>query len=411
MKLEKLKNKKILILGLGEEGTDALDFIKIKYPKQIVAVADRNNKIKKNKKVIYYTGENYLNKINEYDIIIKSPGIHLSKIKPFIKKNNIITSVTDIFLNNCRGLVIGVTGTKGKSSTCSLIYEILKSEKYKVNLIGNIGKPVLKYLINNDPQQIYIYELSSFQLALTNKSPDISIVLNIFKDHLDYHSSFNEYLECKKNIFKFQKQDDFLIYNKKDKTVRKMIEKAKSQKIPFTPDNNNIELFNVIGDLFRIDDSVVEKKIKKVKALPHRMEFLGKYNNIYFYNDSAATIPEATIKAINSLNNEINTIIIGGVDKGFNFNKLVKSILKSKIENVIYFPETGITIKNKIEKETNKIKTFIAKDMKQAVMIAFKKTKKNRICLLSPAASSFNMFKNSKERGNLFKKYVKNEEK
>ncbi len=408
MKLDQLKNKRILILGLGKEGIDALKFFKKKFPTNLIAGADKNEKIKnKVTRVKYYLGNKYLDSIKNYDVVIKSPGIPLHVIKPLIKKNQHITSSTDIFLNNCQGLVIGVTGTKGKSTICTTIHNILKSGGYKSNLIGNIGKPTLKHLLKNDPSEIYVYELSSFQLAVATKSPDIAIILNIFKDHLDHHRNFKEYINSKGRIFKFQKKSDFLIYNRKDKIVRNLAKKAESQKISFTLENNNSELFKIIGDLFQISDRETREGIGKTKPLPHRMEFVGKCQNIFFYNDSAATIPEATIKAIGKLNPRIDTIIVGGLDKGFNLSELIKSISKSNIKNIVYFPDTGITISQEISRK----ELFPAQNMKSAVSIAFQKTKKGKICLLSPGAASFNMFKNYKERGNYFKKYVKNEEK
>ncbi len=322
-----------------------------------------------------------------------------------MSKKQTLTSPSDIFLNNCQGLIVGITGTKGKSTVSSLIYNILKSEKIDVSLIGNIGKPALEYLLLNKETKVYVYELSSFQLATITKSPDIAVILNIYKDHLDYHKNFQEYLKAKERIFKFQTKNNFLIYNKHDKVVSKMISKAKSTKIGFNHDKNNLEIFEIIGKMFQIPKDKIKKEIKNFKNLAHRKEYIGKKKGILFYNDSASTIPEATILAIKETKN-IDTLIIGGVDKGFDLKKLSDEISKSKIKNLIYFPETGIKIAVKIAVKNKKINLIPSYSMKQAVSMAFKKTSKNKACLLSPGASSFNMFKNSKERGNLFKNYV-----
>jgi UDP-N-acetylmuramoyl-L-alanine---L-glutamate ligase len=398
MKLKELKNKKILIVGLAKEGTDALKFLKKTFPKQLIHGADKKV-VKKMPGVKYYSGEDYLKEINRYDVIVKSPGIPLSSVLTRKK----ITSASDIFLNNCQGLVIGVTGTKGKSTTSSLIHKILEKAGFKASLIGNIGKTVLNHLTTNDPSRIYVYELSSFQLSTVTKSPEISIFLNLYKDHLDYHQNFQEYLDAKKRIFKFQKKNDFLLYNKDDSLVRKTAKEACSIKMPFSLKNN--ELYQLIGFLFQIPEELIASEIKNFKPLEHRLEFIGKYKGISFYDDSSATIPEATINAINILGDSVYTLIVGGVNKGFNLNKLVSKIKESKIKKVICFPETG----NEIARKLPDKKTFLVSDMKKAVSLAYQETKKNKICLLSPGASSFNLFKNAKERGLLFKKYVKNE--
>jgi UDP-N-acetylmuramoyl-L-alanine---L-glutamate ligase len=396
MKLKELKNKKILIVGLGKEGTDALKFFKKLYPKQSVAVTDEKMSNKKN----------YLKDIKKYDVIVKSPGIPLHSIKPLVNRKTIITSPSDIFLNNCQGLIIGVTGTKGKSTTCSLIHRILRKNKFKAELIGNIGKPVLGHLFKNDPDKIYVYELSSFQLATVSKSPQISIMLNLFKDHLDHHKDFQEYANAKKRIFQFQTKNDFLLYNNKDTKIKNLIKQAQSIKIPFSPINDNQQLFEIIGQLLQIPQKSIESEFEKKLILPHRLEFVGKHKKISFYNDSAATIPEATIRAIEKLSPNIDTIIVGGVNKGFDSQNLIKKIEQSGIKKLIHFPETGTVIAKKI---SSKIKTFPAENMKQAVSIAYQQTKENKICLLSPGASSFNMFKNYKQRGDLYRRYVKNE--
>lgn len=419
MKIEDLKNKKILILGFGKEGSDTLQFLRVKFPGKKIGVADKNKNIdlKKDKFINFHLGENYLDYIKNYEVIIKSPGISINLINPYISKNQIITSQADLFLSNTKGLVIGITGTKGKSTTSTLIYKILKLKKIKVFLIGNIGKPALSYLLKDKPDKVYVYELSSFQLETINKPPQIAIILNFFKDHLDQHKNINEYFNAKKKITISQNENDFLIFNSKDSEVKKMVLRSNAQKIPFDPNKNKLELKNflniyteplfIIAKMFGIKKDEVIAEIKKFKPLTHRLEYVGKYKEITFYNDSAATIPEATISAIKKLGKDLDSIIVGGVDKGFDLKELSKEIINSNIKNVILFPETGKKIKNEIIKSKKKINIFESDNMKKAVEICFRETKKGKTCLLSPAASSFNMFTNYKQRGELFKKYVK----
>jgi UDP-N-acetylmuramoyl-L-alanine---L-glutamate ligase len=407
MKIKDLKNKKILILGYGQEGLDSLKFIKKIFPEKTVGIADKNIKIKNNlKKINYHLGENYLDSIKKYDVIIKSPGIPVHLVEKLITKKQILTSCSDLFLNNVQGIVIGITGTKGKSSTSNLIYKILKSNNFNSFLIGNIGSPSLSHLLKDKKENVYVYEFSSFQLDGITKSPNIAVILNIYRDHLDHHLDFQEYMDAKKRIIDFQKKDDFVFYNEKDALVKKIVKNSKSEKIPFNPEKDYFDLVKKVSKLFKVPDKIINKEIKKIESLPHRIELIGKKNKIIFYNDSSATIPEATIVAIKKLK-KVNTLIVGGVNKGFNYNRLVQEIISCKVENVIYFPETGIEIAKKLRKKDKKINLFPAFSMKEAVLIAAKKTKKEKICLLSPASSSFNMFKNYKERGDLFKKYVK----
>ncbi len=461
----KLINKKILILGFGREGKDTFKFLRKIFPKKVLGIGDRDKNVKCQmlnvKTVKWHLGENYLKAVKDYDVIIKSSGIPPKIITSFITKKQKITSQTEIFFENCPGKIIGVAGTKGKSTTASLIYQVLKkrlkvhpvkfaSQTFnKVNLIGNIGKPVLNFLFKAKPNNIYVYELSSFQLMNLKKSPHIAVLLNTFPDHLDYHKIFNEYVQANANITKYQTKKDFLIYNSQDKLVKKIVKKSKAKKIPI-PTNygfiihpvkcrkaailskrelsngagiriplkgkynlQNIMAAVTVGKIFGISNNDIKKTIEKFKSLSHRLEYIGKYRGIKFYNDSASTIPETTIAALDALGNNVETIFLGGSDKGLDFKNLAKSILKSKIKSVILFPSNGKKIWQEITKTargraSDKLpKSFFVNNMLRAVRMAYQHTDKGKICLLSTAAASFGLFRDYKERGNLFKKYVK----
>lgn len=421
MKLKNLKNKKILILGFGEEGKDTFKFLRNKFPEQRIGIADLKKKKLPKGGVDFYFGNRYLQSIKNYDVIVKSPGIPMKVVRPFIVKKSIITSQADIFLNNVKGKVIGITGTKGKSTTSSLIFKILLSQGIKASLIGNIGEPALKHLLDDNLKKVYVYELSSFQLETVTKSPQIAIMLNLFKDHLDHHENMYKYQDAKNKItkFQFQTKKDIFIFNLKDNAAVAMARKSKAKKIPFNPESNpfNIrkditiyfEVLLIIAKIFKIPRKKIIKVIKEFQPLPHRLEYLGKFKEINFYNDSAATIPEATISAIKKIGKNLDTIIVGGVDKGFDLKNLSLKIIESPIRNVLLFPKTGEIIEKEILKKIKReINIFHTKNMKEAVSISYKLTKKGMVCLLAPAASSFNIFKDYKERGELFKKYVKN---
>ncbi|MBZ9569441.1 UDP-N-acetylmuramoyl-L-alanine--D-glutamate ligase [Patescibacteria group bacterium] len=441
---DKLKNKRILILGFGREGVDNFKFLRKLFPKKILGVGDRlklselsnqaKTVIKSDKKVKLHLGENYLKSLKNYDVIIKSPGVSPKILKPFLKKGQKITSQTEIFLENCPGKIIGVTGTKGKSTTASLIYKILKEAGIQAHLVGNIGRPVLSLLFSATKKDAYVYELSSHQLFNLKKSPQIAVFLNVFPEHLDYYKNFREYVRAKANITRYQTKKDYLIFNSRDKIVRKIAEKSKARKIPISPTNyefkritkkikkipligkfnlQNVMAAIMVGKIFGVSEKDIAKAIKKFKPLPHRLEFVGRFSGIRFYNDSLSTIPEATIAAIDTLEKNLQTIILGGFDRGRNFKKLAKKILNSNIKTVILFPDTGKRIWRQIQKSArgptygNKLKCFFVDNMKEAVKFCYQNTKKGKICLLSPAAASFNLFKNYRERGNLFKREVK----
>ncbi|MDP4007126.1 MAG: UDP-N-acetylmuramoyl-L-alanine--D-glutamate ligase [bacterium] len=397
MRIQDLKGKKILILGFGREGKDTLLFLQKHFPKKKVGIADQNQ------------GSGYLKKIKDYDVIIKSPGVPNWKIAPFLKKKQVVTSQTDIFFSECPGTIIGVTGTKGKSTTASMIYDVLKSGGVRAHLLGNIGEPVLSHLAKARPEDVFVYELSSFQLENLKKSPHIAVLLNVYPEHLDHHQSHAKYAWAKARIAMYQTPTDFLIYNQDSKVVSTIAKLSKAQKLPFKSKTRpglvlaSAEPARIIGRLFGIPKQKIERAIKNFKPLEHRLEKVGEWKGITFYNDSLATIPEATIAALDALGSNVHTLIAGGYDRGLDMKKLGERIKKSEIKTLILFPTTGAKI---LQSMKNPPQSFFAKDMKQAVRLAYLHTPKKKICLLSPAASSFNMFKDYKDRGEQFKKWV-----
>jgi UDP-N-acetylmuramoylalanine--D-glutamate ligase len=404
-----LKNKKILILGFGREGIDTFLFLRKLFPNKIFGVADRSEKIKKpDKQTTLHLGEKYLEAIKKYDVVIKSPGIPFKIIpKLFLNK---LTSQTKIFFDNCPGKIIGITGTKGKSTTTALIYDILKEDGLKAHLVGNIGKPVLNLLSSAASKDIYVYELSSHQLYNLNKSPQIAVFLNVFPEHLDYYKDIKEYSQAKANITLHQNKNDYLIYNSEDKIVSSFAKKSKSKQIPIKGKYYELDKIAAkrVGEIFKISKTKIEKAIKNFKPLPHRLELVGKLKGITFYNDSLSTIPETAIFALDYLGKNVETILLGGFDRNIDFKNLAKRIVKSNIKNLILFPTTGEKIWREVIILTkNKFKPFFTDNMENAVKLAYEHTGKRKICLLSCASSSFSVFKDYEEKGNLFKKYVK----
>ncbi len=445
-----LSKKDILILGLGREGESSLKFIRKLLPQKRIGLADKlifeklppkaQLLIKRDKNLSLHLGKNYLRAIKRYDIIIKTPGIPKKSLTPFLKNGQIITSQSEIFLEKYAPITIGVTGTKGKSTTASLIYKILKTGGIKTVLLGNIGRPCLDYFKSKKPADFFVFEISSHQLQDLKISPHIAIFLNIFREHLDYYKNFSDYFSAKKNIGIWQKKNDFFIFNADLDYLKNFSKKIKSnlfsyglknkglkkcyfkngwilfenkkiirkKEIPLYGDHN---LFNAMaaisaGMILKIDPLKIKRAIKEFKPLKHRMEYVKKFGDIEFINDSLSTVPQATISAIGAVSN-IETIILGGFDRGQYFKDLVEEISRRKIKNLILFPDTGKRIFLDLKKHAKYMpRCFFVSNMKDAVKIAFKEGRKG-VCILSPASASFNLFKDYKDRGEQFKKYVK----
>lgn len=415
-----LNSKKILIIGFGREGKSAFKFIKENVSYSELAVADKNDIEIDNIKT--YTGDNYLENTKNYDIVIKSPGII---IKDYIsnKEKEKITSLTDLFLRFCPNKIIGITGTKGKSTTSSLIYHILKENNYDTYLIGNIGIPCFDVIDLIKENTILVYELSCHQLEFVKASPDISVLLNLYEEHLDHYIGVNEYINAKKNIYKYHTKDNHLIYgnlsnymndeeiNDINSTLHDIykyseidIENIKTNLIG-THNKYNIITAIIATSLVGVKKEDALNAVASFNGLEHRLEFVGKFKDIKFYNDSIATACEAVISACNSIK-DVNTIIIGGMERNINYDNLVDYLIKSNIENIILLPNTNIRIKNIFDKYSHNKNIILVKNMEQAVDISYKITKPNTSCLLSPAAASYGFYLNFEKRGEHFKELV-----
>ena len=448
MRLDLIEKKKIIILGLAREGESTFFFLRKKFPKKKIGLADQKDFsqlsknfqkiIKKDKNINLHLGKNYLKHLKNYEVIIKSPGIPQKEIAPFITKKQIIASQTDIFLEKHNKKTIGVTGSKGKSTTAKLIYHILKKANKKVKLIGNIGKPALDFF--ESKSDYFVYELSSHQLSDLKISPHIAIFLNIFREHLDYYKNFQEYFSAKKNIARWQKAEDFFVVNIDIPLLKDFSSNVKSKIVPISLKSqrkgvcfkNGVFFFNsqkvihlkeiplslrpylynimaaiAVAKILKINNDKIKQGLQTFVPLKHRLEFVGEFKKIKFYNDSLATIPEASILALEALK-KVDTLILGGYDRGQDFEILLSLLPKYKVRNLILFPDTDKRILKSLKnKKLQKIKVFLVQNMKKAVEEAFNNTKREGICLLSPAAASFNLFKDYKHRGNLFKKYIK----
>ena len=442
--IEKLKNKNIAILGFGKEGKSTYNFIR-RHSNQKLTILDKNDITKNNeylkedKNLRIITGESYLNNLEQYDLIIKAPGIALLDIDTKNIENK-LTSQLELILEINKKNIIGITGTKGKSTTTSLLYKIIKEQNENTFLLGNIGNPILDYIEEFNNESILVIEMSSHQLEYIKESPHIGVILNLYQDHLDHTGTLEKYHNDKMHMFKYQDNDDIGIYDGQNEYLINLINKNNyksklynfkvEEKADIYVENNkiyynnemiydgnqkrnligkhnlkNIMVVLLITKLLNLDIEKAIKTINEFKPLEHRLELVGTYNGITYFNDTIATIPEATINGINGLE-KVDTLIFGGMDRNIDYDNFIEFLKNSNISNLIGLPETGHKICNKL-KNTNK-NIYTVETIDEAVEIADKQTKKDHICLLSPAASSYNKFKNFEEKGNYYKNVIKN---
>lgn len=372
------------IIGHGLEGQETEVFLKENYPNLRLKILDQK------------ADSNYLEKQHGCDIAIKSSGVNPKLVKiPY-------TTATNIFFSKNNNFTIGITGTKGKSTVSSLIYKILKEDGRKVSLIGNIGVPILKSLRKKQPaDHINVIELSSQVLEDVTNSPDIAVLLDIFPDHLDYHGNFKNYKAAKENIFRFQKNNDMLI--RKPYLVKIPIP---DKELPLIGNHNkeNIKAAISVAEKMKVGKKNIKNALKKFKSLLHRLQIVGTFKGIRFVDDSISTTPESTICAINSVS-DVQTIFLGGTDRGYDFSNLKKRIKKLKIKNFVLFPDTGNRIFTK--KELTKMNFIKTSSMEEAVKFAYKNTAEGKTCLLSTASPSYSLWKNFEDKGESFEKYVK----
>lgn len=428
MKLEELKNKKILIVGNGVEGQAIFKFLKAHYPENIIDIVDQKD------------GKDYLNNQVNYDLAIKSPGISSVLLKiPY-------TTLTNIFFANAKGKIIGITGTKGKSTTTTLIYEMCKREGLNVFLGGNIGEPAINFLDQLNDDSWTVLELSSFQLQDLKYSPHIAIILMIAPEHLDHHLSMEDYVAAKRNIVNYQEAADYAIVNRdyvvsnesdiygSGQTYYVSIERE-TENGCFIKDNEiwinqngekekiiDIDKITLLGKhnlenacsaamaakLARVSNQNISYVLSHFIGLEHRLEFIAEKEGIKFYNDSLSTIPQSLIQALEALP-QTEILIAGGFDRGLDFSEIGKEIAKSNVKTLILFPTTGEKIWQSVcdvISEKQRPEKFDVLTMAQAVRIAFAQTTSGKICLLSPASASFGIFKNYKDRGNQFRQEV-----
>ena len=426
-KLDKLKNKKIVILGLGIENKALVEFLIKKKVEAEITICDARVGVRVEiKGVKWHLGKNYDKNLDKFDIISRVAGYPLfsKEIKKALMSGSEVTSPVKLFFEFCPTKnIIGVTGTKGKGTTSAFIFEILKKAGKKVFWGGNIGIPVFGFFNKVKPDDWVVLELSSFQLEDLNISPRIAVITNFTKEHLapadpnnpNYHKSLREYRRAKNNIVKFQKPGDVAIVNEKLEIGNwklgkgKIIKFGKSElesELIGEHNKENIAAAVETAKIIGINNEIIKKAVKNFKGLEHRLQKVAYKKGIAYYNDSFATTPEATMTALNSFSSPI-ILLVGGAEKNSDFKKLARAIKSRVIFVILLRGKATPRLKREILRVNypkNKIRMVTS--IVEAVRLAKKKAEKGDMVLLSTACASFGMFKNYKERGELFKKEV-----
>jgi UDP-N-acetylmuramoylalanine--D-glutamate ligase len=432
---EKIEKEKIALLGLGSENLSLLFFLDKKYKNLDICICDFREKkdiidkirnLKNKHKIKWQNKEKFNKNLSSFSILFRSPGWPLScpGIKEARKNKTKISSPMNFFFEFCPSEnIIGVTGSKGKGTTASLIYETIKKSKKKCFLGGNIGIAPLSFIEKIKKDDWLVLELSSFQLEDLKHSPKIAVITNIYPEHLspadpynpNFHKNIKAYFRAKMKIAS-NKENEYLLVNKK---LKEEIEKykTKGKKIYFSASNTpsklmgsynqeNIAAAEKVAEILNINKKDSDEAIKNFSNLEHRLEFVREIKGIPYYNNSFATTPESTILDLKSFSNNI-ILIAGGASKNSDFKNLAKET-KKRVKLLILFPGQGSEeIKKELEKvKYPKNKIYLASSMKEAVQISRQRAEKKDTVLLSTACASFGLFKNYKERGKLFKKEV-----
>lgn len=457
-KLEEFNNfldgKQVAIIGMGVSNIPLLDYFYDKNAKVTVfstnALSDEiMAKINKYRYEVEL-GEDNLSRLKGFDIIFRSPSALPTKheFQSAVKKGAILTSEIEMVLKLAPCKIIGVTGTEGKTTTTSLIYEICKKVGYNCFLGGNIGKPIFTKINQMKPEDIVILELSSFQLMGMTVSPNIAVVTNVFPDHLNVHKSYEEYQDAKKSIFRNQTEEGIVILNKDNEITEKFADEVKGKTIFFSStkklkngyvydredgfikkctdgkcekilNKNDIKLRGVhnyenICSALAATETVASKEaqieaVKNFKGVEHRLEFVREIDGVKYYNDSIGTSPASTIAGLNAFDENI-ILLAGGSDKGLDYKEIGEVIAK-KVGTLILTGPTAQKIEEATKQalsEEKSIEIIHTNNLEESVKVAKEKAKEGDIVLLSPASASFDAFKNFEERGNYYKTLVNN---
>ena len=441
---EKVKGKKIAVIGIGISNAPLIKFL-IKQGAEISAY-DKKNKEQLGEiytelsklGVSFNLGEGYLDNIKE-DIIFKTPGMRydnpaLMKAK---ERGAWITSEMEVFFDICPAKIIAVTGSDGKTTTTTLINKFLTAAGYKTRLGGNIGRPLIGEIDEITPDEWIVLELSSFQLHTMRQSPDIAVITNITPNHLDWHTDYNEYIESKKNIMLYQSEKGRVVLNCNNEETKKLISSANGEVVTFSA-YRDADVYLKDNSIFKGDEKLLEineikipgmhnvenymtaiaavydlvpkavfcEVAKSFGGVEHRIELVRTLDGVKYYNSSIDSSPNRSINTLRVFGNNV-IMIAGGKDKGIPYDEIGPSVVEH-VKSLVLIGKTADKIEDAVKKATggDKVRILRADTYPEAVNLARNEAVSGDVVILSPASTSFDMFNNFEERGNLFKEIV-----
>lgn len=448
---QRIKDKKILILGFGREGQSTLKLFLEAGTAAKLAIADQKQLTTEdvgNPEIGLCCGKDYQSCIDDYDLVMKSPGIVLEK--DVTEYDAEMVSQMQLMFEFYKERIIGITGTKGKSTTTTLLHHVMKEAGKQVILAGNIGIPVFDIIHDITEESILVLELSCHQLEYMTVSPKWGILLNIYEEHLDHYGTLEKYVASKEKIYVNQKQGDTLYVHPAVKPVQgtceaiqKLVEavdinrkttkevavklcdkqicygsrklEIPTDKISLLGAHNYLDIafvYAVCCD-FGIRDEEFLKALQSYVPLPHRLQYIGCVDGVSYYDDSISTIDETTIQALNTIENA-DTVLIGGMERDISYVNLEEYLSEAKVAHIILMEATGKRIYQEIMDNLpdfkDKERLYLVEHLQDAVKLAKKITAKGGSCILSPAAASYGIFKNFEERGEVFQKLVLEQE-
>ena len=452
---EYLEGKKIVILGFGREGQSTYRHIRRWLPDMPLIICDKNPEVEKPALpgddpalIRWWLGSDYLWGLIDADVIIKTPGIPFHQMVDCVPKGAVVTSQTELFLRFFKRQVIGITGTKGKSTTASLLKHMFDVAGIPSLLAGNIGAPCFDYIEKMDGDTIMVFEMSSHQLEQISHSPHIAVLLNIFEEHLDHYDSYSDYQQAKMNIVRWQEAGDHCIYNADNAIVSNLVGAldlpshkvslgmldagatgiycdgedmvyvdGRSEKLlsglctkRLLPGDHNLKNISAAAGaavISGVSDNAIREAVASFRGLPHRLEYIGTFRGVHYYNDSISTIPEATMEAVKAFPST-TTLIVGGKDRGVDYTALMAFLAGSSLQTLILIGGAGrrmLQMRHDFPALKDK-KLHWTDQFDGAVETAVRETPAGGICLLSPAAASYDMFSNFEERGQRFREMI-----
>ena len=452
-----VRGKRVLILGFGREGRSTWTVLKELGTCACLDVADQREIPFEEGMGKRFSGPDYQKVLNDYDVIFKSPGIVLQE--PPEKLSCEILSQTQVFFSLFRDRIVGITGTKGKSTVTSLMYHILKTAGRDVLIMGNIGIPAFDHLEEIGPRTLIVFELSCHQLEYMTVSPHIGVLLNLHEEHLDHYGTMERYVLAKEQIFRHQRAEDFLVCNVQcrpkpgtcfskvilagmdrpdlelDLEAEESLEQKREQgKKKWPQINFRGSLYEIPADqihliglhnyfdiamvygacrLLGVEDEAFTQGLKTYHPLPHRLQFVGERGGVRYFDDSISTICDTAIQALKTLK-DVDTVLIGGMDRGIDYRELIHFLSEHPVPHIILMEATGKRIFREIQEQEpdfrGKDRLVLADHLEDAVREAKRLTRPGRSCLLSPAAASYGIFRNFEERGEVFARLALSDE-